>query len=452
MGRRGERAAGVAATPGAIPGRAIRPASVRLAALAGALGLAACGGTSGPPDGRPSVAIVSGPTTVRQGDVVGYAARAEGSAAGSALEWSVVPTSAGLIDADGRFVGYEPGALRIVARAGMATDTLDVQVQPRGLAAGRFEVVGRGEVTARFTSDVWVHGDVAYTGTWGGRTTDVTRFGDRLYVWDVSAPSTPVLTDSLVVDARTVNDVKIRADGTLAALTHEADTSAADGLNGITLLDLSDPRHPRPIIRYTDGLELGVHNVWIEGDVVYVVADGTQPAGGSGLHVIDISDPAAPEEVATFWGGGPAGLGSDFLHDVYVRDGLAFLSHWDAGLVILDVGNGIMGGSPENPAEVGRVRTEGGNTHNAWYWPETGYVFVGDEYGDRMSMHVVDARDLANPREVAIHSVPGDTPHNFWLDEENGILYMAWYTQGIRALDVTGELLGELQRQGREIA
>ena len=33
-------------------------------------------------------------------------------------------------------------------------------------------------------------------------------------------------------------------------------------------------------------------------------------------------------------------------HDVYVRDGLAFLSHWDAGLIILDVGNGMAGGSP----------------------------------------------------------------------------------------------------------
>ncbi len=67
-------------------------------------------------------------------------------------------------------------------------------------------------------------------------------------------------------------------------------------------------------------------------------------------------------------------------------------------------------------------------------------------------MHVVDASDLANPVEVATFAVPGDTPHNFWLDEAAEVLYMTWYTNGLRAVDVSGELLGELEAQEREIA
>ncbi len=67
-------------------------------------------------------------------------------------------------------------------------------------------------------------------------------------------------------------------------------------------------------------------------------------------------------------------------------------------------------------------------------------------------MHVVDVSDLQNPEEVATFRVPGTTPHNFWLDESRGILYLAWYENGIRALDVSGALLGELDKQGREIA
>jgi len=67
-------------------------------------------------------------------------------------------------------------------------------------------------------------------------------------------------------------------------------------------------------------------------------------------------------------------------------------------------------------------------------------------------MHVVDLRNLLEPREVATFKVPGQTPHNFWLDESTGTLYLAWYGNGVRALDVTGDLLGELDRQGREIA
>ena len=390
-----------------------------------------------PPPPPPTVSITSGPTTVRQGDVVRYTAEARdgiGNVIGT-ISWSVTPSNAGSITGDGRLVGFVPGSASIIARASTAastaTDTLAVTITPRGFS-GRFTVVGRGDVTTRFTSDIWVHGDVAYTTTWGSRTVNsVTTSGNTLYVWDISDPANPALSDSVAVDAGTVNDVKIRADGTLGVITHAGST---DGLNGITLLDLADPRHPTIIRRFTGSLG-GVHNVWVDGSYVYAVGSGQ-------LVIIDISDPSQPQEVALF----------SAPHDVYVRNGLAFLSHWDAGLVILDVGNGMAGGSPTSPVEVGRAQTEGGNTHNAWYWPDSGYVFVGEESGRPGVMHVVDVSDLTNPVEVATFAVPGDTPHNFWLDETRGILYMAWYSQGIRALDVTGELLGALDRQGREIA
>jgi hypothetical protein len=38
-------------------------------------------------------------------------------------------------------------------------------------------------------------------------------YGDRMYVWDVTEPERPVLTDSVMVDARVVNDVKVNARG-----------------------------------------------------------------------------------------------------------------------------------------------------------------------------------------------------------------------------------------------
>jgi hypothetical protein len=103
--------------------------------------------------------------------------------------------------------------------------------------------------------------------------------------------------------------------------------------------------------------------------------------------------------------------------------------------------------------EISRIATAGGQTHNAWYWPAAGYVFVGEEDFDTPGlMHVVDVSDLFHPREVASYSVPGETPHNFWVDEERGILYAAWYSAGVRAVDVSGELLGALEQQEREIA
>lgn len=308
-------------------------------------------------------------------------------------------------------------------------------------------MVGRGRVDDRYTSDLWAHGSHVYTGTWGCRGD---RCGDRLLAWDVSNPANPVLTDSVVVTAQTVNDVKVRADGAIAAMTHEG---CFESQPDITLLDLRDPAHPSPLTSFNSGVPsgltaCGVHNVWVEGNYLYAVRDHFTASPGQGpLAVFDISNPSAPALVASFNGG------SSFLHDVYVRDGLAFLSHWDAGLIILDVGKGIAGGAPTNPVEVGRVLTAGGQTHNAWYWPATGYVFVGEEdFGTPGIVHVVDARDLRNPREVASFRVSGATPHNFWLEETRGILYVGWYQQGVRAIDVSGELSGFLDLQGREIA
>lgn len=395
------------------------------------------GGTGGcdlisPP---PSLEI-DAPASLRQGEVTALEVRRDGAPV-SAVSWTVEPAGGGEVIGD-RFVAYNPGEVRLTARSEELEETVEITVQARGAAAITFTEVGRGQVSERFTSDLWIHGGFGYTGTWGIRAAEPTENqGDMLKVWSLADPQQPQLVDEVVVDAFTINDVKVSADGALGVITHE---HSADGLNGITLLDLSQPGSPTVLSRHTDGLTGGVHNVWIDQGHVYAASPH------SGLVVVDISDPVQPTNVATF------SIPGGFLHDVLVRDGLAFVSYWESGLVILDVGHGIRGGSPSNPVEVSRVATAGGQTHNAWYWPAGGYVFVGEEdFGTPGKLHVVDVSDLTDPREVATFLVPGSTPHNFWMDETREVLYAAWYAAGLRAIDVSGELLGRLERQGREV-
>ncbi len=272
--------------------------------LVGALSLlaGARGDSSGPGDrdeSPVSVAITQAPAILRQGDVAQLAAevrRWDGTQVSDVrVWWSVSPLEAGFVDFRGRLVGYAPGPAKVIAQAQGAADTASLMIRERVLNSPTATVVGRGVVPDRFTSDLWVHGGYAHTGTWGQRNG---LWGDRLYVWDVSTPSSPALGDSVVVDAKTVNDVKVRADGKLAVLTHEG---SADGRNGITILDLTDPAHPGTITRFTRSLESGVHNVWIEGNFVYAAVNGEGDLFG--LRVIDITDPANPKVASSFYGG-----------------------------------------------------------------------------------------------------------------------------------------------------
>ncbi|MEX2582237.1 MAG: hypothetical protein WD766_03140 [Gemmatimonadota bacterium] len=328
---------------------------------------------------------------------------------------------------------------------------------------GRFEVVGRGPITESHTSDLWVFEgndgrDYAYVGTWGAC---AGCFGDRMYVWDVTEPANPILRDSVMVDARTVNDVKVDDEGTLAVITREG---ASNRRNGIVILDLANPASPTVHSEYWETLTGGVHNVFIEDDIVYAVHNGTFD-----LHIIDVSDPKEPVQIGRW--GVPTHF-SKVLHDVYVDDGLAYLSYWDDGLIIIDVGNGIRDGTPEEPAFVSQYRyrydvggQQYGNTHVAFpYTNEAGnrYVFVGDEIfppgfdqqdpGSSPAgyIHVIDVSDIENPVEVAEYRLPDAGAHNIWVEDD--VMYVAYYNAGLRAVDVSGRLEGDLARQGREIA
>jgi len=151
-------------------------------------------------------------------------------------------------------------------------------------------------------------------------------------------------------------------------------------------------------------------------------------------------------------------------HDTFVRDGLAFVAAWNAGLYIYDVGNGVRGGTPNNPQLVSNIITNsngvpgGAQVHNAWWFhnPVTNqkrYVFVGQEGPGTVGVsasgdiHVVDVTNLAAPVEVASLNVGSAGAHNFWMDEARQVLYAAYYNGGVIAVDVSGTLTGDISNR-----
>ena len=51
---------------------------------------------------------------------------------------------------------------------------------------------------------------------------------------------------------------------------------------------------------------------------------------------------------------------------------------------------------------------------------------------------------------MARYQVPEAGTHNLWVEDD--ILYVGYYNGGLRVVDVSGDLRGDLYQQGREIA
>ncbi|MYH28010.1 MAG: hypothetical protein F4137_03945 [Acidobacteria bacterium] len=416
-----------------------------------------------------SLALEVGADAARTGDVLRFtavAADARGRpvpgvpvrfAVGGETAPAIVAAGAPAhIAADGRFVAERSGTYTVIATAGTHTATRTVSIEPRDVARD-VEVVGRGKVLDRRSSDLWVWEgtdgrDYALTGTWGA--------DGHTYFWDVTDPANIEKVNEVQVDARTVNDVKVSADGELAVISREG---ASNRRNGFVVLGAGNPREGVPVLsEFTNQLTGGVHNVFVDGHHVYALSAGRR------YDIVSIEDPRNPERVGRF----ELETQGHSVHDVWVSDGIAFSSNWTDGVVAVDVGGGGRGGTPERPVELGRYAYPNGWNHAAYPYrsESTGkfYVFAGDEaypYGGLANapedaqlpfrtagwIHVIDWSDWDNPQEVARYQVPEAGSHNIWVEDD--ILYVGYYYPGgLRVVDVSGELMGDLYRQGREIA
>jgi plastocyanin len=394
----------------------------------------------------------------RTGDVVHFTATDSGKQA--PVRWSITGGGASIYP-DGAFVAEKAGTYVVTAGSGQHNSSASMVIRPRNVER-EVDVVSHVPMPDLQMSEEWIIGHHAYLAT----------VADKLFVYDIADPANPKLLDTLKVDARLINDISTTPDEKIGVFTREG---ASNRKNGIVFLDTSDPSHLKVLSEYTATVSGGVHSAYIDSHYVYLTDDAT----GS-LRIIDFQDAKHPREVARWQTDNPTvvTLNTDegsmtsgrYLHDLQVKDGIAYLAYWRDGLVILDVGNGVAGGTAENPRLVSQYHFNHyelygdgwlAGTHSVFRYKN--YLFVGDEVfpaifnlGDRDRIpvraicHVMDLADIRHPREVAQYEAPEGGSHNFWA--ANDMLYEGYYSGGARVLDISGELRGDLYRQGREIA
>ena len=368
--------------------------------------------------------------------------------------------------ADGRIVADVPGVFTAVASTGGARVEYSYRVISRQ-AVRKLEIVGQGRESRVFTTDLWIWEGV------DGRDYGLTgsKYGDGIsMVWDVTNPSNIFKTDSIQVDARTTNDVKASPDGRYGVISREG---ASNRRNGIVILDLANPAHPTIASTFEgNGVTGGVHNMYATNDYLFVLA------GGDKYVILDMADLENPRFVSEY------NHPDSRAHDIWVHDGLAYSAEWETGVVVVDVGNGTYGGSIENPTFVTSFPLTTGSTHAVfpYYQESTGrlLLIVGDERVQREGLawegtgpdhrqqydpetgkggyprstsgyvQIVDFSDPMNPVQLARYEASEYGTHNMWVEDD--ILYQAYYEGGIRMVDISGDLMGNLYTQGRELS
>jgi hypothetical protein len=283
-----------------------------------------------------------------------------------------------------------------------------------GSSSPELEVVGRfnpfGGVDG-LTTDVWAYGNYAYIGSFDQPFCSLDVTGVR--VIDISDPTTPNQVAFIADQPGTrTNDVKVAHIETrhfsgeiLVATNEQCGTdpfiprlrsnggNTIPGQGGIAIWDVSDPTKPRALKQ--NFLENRIHNtyVWQDGDNAYLIA--VDDVAVQDVIVVDITRPQAPRVIAVTgqedWPdlNDNIGFGEVFLHDVWVEKNqnldkqIAYLSYWDAGLVLLDVTN------PANPVFLGDSdypnpdplsgKPPEGNSHVAVPNADGTRVLMGDE-------------------------------------------------------------------------
>jgi hypothetical protein len=287
---------------------------------------------------------------------------------------------------------------------------------PSAHVAKNLTMVGHGErLLPNATTDVWALDGYAYLGTFNEPCGDGTGalLGPGVQVFDVDNPNKPTHVASIPSqDGSRINDVKVESMNAGAILVHSNERCASHGPGGFEVYDVDDPTDPvhlasvrvddaNEVLRETFGVvDQGVHNLFLftQGDRDYVGLQTHAEFGG--FQIFELTDSRNPELVSA-WGAEylcegdfcsddphaetdpdvildvifdwmRTGFGDSqnkYLHDVTVSDDgtKAYLSHWDAGLVLLDISD------PAAPEFISAaIDVENGsldgevNSHAAW--------------------------------------------------------------------------------------
>ncbi|NNF07904.1 MAG: choice-of-anchor B family protein, partial [Candidatus Eisenbacteria bacterium] len=261
-----------------------------------------------------------------------------------------------------------------------------------------------------FNSDIWGYRAAAPD------TTELAIMGTRFGTTVIDATDPTSLTELAFYPgpSSTWRDIKTYRD--YAYVVNETG-------DGLLIIDLSVPLSPTKVKDDSTHFSTA-HNVYCDttNAVLYIIGSNV---GSGGLLALDLSvDPENPTLLGQF--------NETYLHDAYVRDGIAYgAAIFDGLLYTIDATT-----FPLNPSFDTQV-TPGAFTHNTWLTDDGSHVLTTDEVsGGHIGIYdVSDPNNIVPVSEWLNPDDPTSIVHNVHVLGDYA--YISWYRSGLQILDIS---------------
>ncbi len=206
---------------------------------------------------------------------------------------------------------------------------------------------------------------------------------------------------------------------------------------GLTIIDMSNLPTSANLVTVSNSYWQSSHNIYIDEVHGRLYTAGAKNLNGHvNMMVFDLTaNPADPTLMANV-----NLVNGGYVHDVYVRDHIAYCSHGYNGYAVYDLTD------PNNPIPMSSIATSGYN-HSSWVTADGVHTFVAEEVPRGMPLLVMDLTNVASNDIEVVHDFKDpllgpthmdNTPHNPFIVGD--YLYLSYYEDGIVVFDIRDPL------------
>ena len=202
-----------------------------------------------------------------------------------------------------------------------------------------------------------------------------------------------------------------------------------EGTNTLQIVDISNLPASVEVVYDSNALFTRAHNLFIDESKGVLYAGG----GSQQLKLFSLDDPTNPTLLLDCQTDFPGWAQAGYIHDLYVKDGIAYCNAGGNGLFIADFND------TDNPVFLGSLTSypDQGYNHSGWL-NENGSIYALADETHGMKIKILDVSD---PSDINVLSMIGSEVsgnsivHNLIFDGD--FLHISYYYDGYYVFDIS---------------